>query len=113
MPSIIHKCLSKIRDSIAAVIYNKLYYSERAQQLTSLALSSREKGVIEGSKGGREIIVSLTTHARRLYEVYLGIESIMQGSVKPNRIVLWLSKDMQASTLPQTLLNQIDRGLLI
>lgn len=113
MPTIVHKCLSKIRDSIAASVYNKLYYSERAQQLTNLALSSREKGVIEGTKGETEIIVSLTTHGRRLYEVYLGIESIMQGSVKPNRIVLWLSKDLQVSTLPQTLLNQIDRGLLI
>lgn len=113
MPTIVHKCLSKIRDSIAASVYNKLYYSERAQQLTNLALSSREKGVIEGTMGGTEIIVSLTTHGRRLYEVYLGIESIMQGSVKPTRIVLWLSKDLQASPLPQTLLNQIDRGLLI
>ena len=113
MPSIVHKCLSKIRDSIAAAVYNKLYYSERAQQLTNLALSSREKGVIEGKKGETEIIVSLTTHGRRLYEVYLGIESIMQGSVKPNRIVLWLSKDLRASPLPRTLLNQIDRGLLI
>lgn len=113
MPSIVHKCLSKIRDSMAAAVYNKLYYSERAQQLTYLALSSREKGVIESAKEGTEIIVSLTTHGRRLYEVYLGIESIMQGSVKPDRIVLWLSKDLQASTLPQTLLNQIGRGLII
>jgi hypothetical protein len=113
MPSIFHAFLSKIRDSITAAVYNKLYYSERAQQLTYLALSSREKGVTEGTKGGTEIIVSLTTHGRRLYDVYLGIESIMQGSVKPNRIVLWLSKDLQTSPLPQTLLNQIDRGLLI
>ena len=113
MPSIIHAMLSKIRDSIAASVYNKLFYSNRAQQLTYLALSSREKGIFEGTKGGTEIIVSLTTHGRRLYEVYLGIESIMQGSVKPNRIVLWLSKDLQASPLPQTLLNQIDRGLLL
>ena len=113
MPSIFHAFLSKIRDSIAAAVYNKLYYSERAQQLTNLTLSSRDKGIIEGTKGGTEIIVSLTTHGRRLYDVYLGIESIMQGSVKPNRIVLWLSKDLQTSPLPQTLLNQIDRGLLI
>ena len=113
MPSIIHAMLSKIRDSIAAAVYNKLYYSNRAQQLTYLALNSKEKGVVEDTTEGTEIIVSLTTHGRRLYEVYLGIESIMQGSVKPSRIVLWLSKDLQASTLPQTLLNQISRGLLV
>ncbi len=113
MPSIVHKCLSKIRDSMAAAVYNKLYYSERAQQLTYLALSSREKGVIESAKEGTEIIVSLTTHGRRLYEVYLAIESIMQGSMKPNRIVLWLSKDIQSKPLPHTLLNQINRGLVV
>ncbi len=111
MPSIIHAMLSKIRDSIAAVVYNKLYYSNRAQQLTYLSLNSREKGVVEDTTEGTEVIVSLSTHGRRLYEVYLGIESIMQGSVKPSRIVLWLSRDLQASTLPQTLLNQINRGL--
>lgn len=111
MPSIIHAMLSKIRDSIAAAVYNKLFYSNRAQQLTYLALNSREKGVVEDTTEGTEIIVSLSTHDRRLYEVYLGIESIMQGSVKPSRIVLWLSRDLQASALPQTLLNQISRGL--
>lgn len=113
MPSIIHAMLSKIRDSIAAAVYNKLYYSNRAQQLTYLALNSKEKGVVEDTTEGTEIIVSLTTHGRRLYEVYLGIESIMQGSVKPSRVVLWLSKDLHASTLPQSLLNQISRGLVV
>lgn len=113
MPSILHKYLSKIRDSIATVVYNKIYYSERAQHLTYLALNSQERGVIENTKGEKEIIVSLTTHRRRLYDVYLAIESIMQGSRKPNRIVLWLSKDIQGEPLPRTLENQISRGLMV
>lgn len=111
MPSIVHTFLSKIRDSIAAAVYNKMYYSERAQKLTDLALNSQSKGVIERTKEPTDVIVSLTTHGRRLYEVYLAIESIMQGSVKPNRIILWLSTDIQSETLPQPLFNQIRRGL--
>ncbi len=113
MPSILQRYLSKIRDSLAAAICNKMYYSERAYQLTYLALHSQENGVIESSLEGTELIVSLTTHGRRLYEVYLAIESIMQGSVKPNRIVLWLSNDLQGEQLPLTLLNQTKRGLVV
>jgi hypothetical protein len=102
-----------MRDSLAAAIYNKMYYSERVQHLTYLALNSQEKGVIEDVKEKPEIIVSLSTHGRRLFEVFLAIESIMQGSLKPNRIILWLSKDIQGESLPLTLLNQIKRGLVV
>ena len=113
MPSLIHQYLNKIRDSIAAAVYNRLYYKEQAQHLTLLALNSREMGVVDGAREGTEIIVSLSTHGRRLYEVYLSIESIMQGSVKPSRVVLWLTKDIQDEILPRTLINQMKRGLLV
>ncbi len=101
----------KVRESIAAAVYNKLYYSERKEQLTYLALNSHEKGIAE--LNSENVIVSLTTHGRRIYEVYLAIESIMQGSVKPNRIILWLASDRQDKELPQTLINQTNRGLEI
>lgn len=113
MPSIIYKWLTKIRDSIAATVYNKLHYQDQAQHLTFLALNSQEKGVADGAEEGTEIIVSLTTHGRRIYEVYLAIESIMQGSRKPDRIVLWLSSDIQGESLPLTLLKQMKRGLIV
>jgi len=101
----------KFRESIAASVYNRLHYSERVQSLIHLALNSKEKGVCASIIGEVEIIVSLTTHGRRLYEVYLAIESIMQGSIKPNRIILWLSKNIQGKPLPHTLVNQMNRGL--
>lgn len=113
MPSFLHRYLGKLRDSLASAIYNKMYYSNRAYHLTYITLHSQEKGVIEGLKEAPELIVSLSTHGRRLYEVYLAIESIMQGSMKPNRIILWLSKDLQDEQLPLTLLNQIKRGLVV
>ena len=113
MSSFFHKLISKIRDSIAATVYNKLHYSNRAQHLTYLALNSKEKGVAASMALETEVIVSLTSHGRRLHEVYLSIESIMQGSVKPNRIILWLPSDLQNETTPQTLMNQQIRGLEI
>lgn len=113
MSSFLHKFLSKIRDSIAAAVYNKLYYSERAQQLTYQALNSKDKGVAERMTPETEVIVSLTSHGRRIYEVFLPIESIMQGSMKPDRIILWLPKDLQNEAIPQTLINQQTRGLEI
>lgn len=113
MPTIIYKWLSKIRESLAATVYNKLHYQEQAQHLTFLAFNSQEMGVAEGAEEGTEIIVSLTTHGRRLYEVYLAIESIMQGSRKPDRIILWLSSDIQGESLPLTLMKQIERGLVV
>ncbi len=101
----------KVRESIAAVVYNKLYYSERKQHLTYLALNSHEKGTAESTPEKADIIVSLTTHGRRIHEVYLAIESIMHGSIKPNCIILWLASDCQNKDLPQTLVNQTNRGL--
>ena len=111
MLTIFHNFFSKIRDSIATTVYNKLYFSERAHHLTYQAINSKERGVTGIAWDNMEIIVSLTTHRNRIYESFLAIESIMQGSVKPNRIILWLSKDIQNESLPQVLLNQVGRGL--
>lgn len=61
---------------------------------------------------GKNIIVSLTTYDKRLHEVYLTIESIMQQTYKANKIVLWLTEDLKDS-IPQTLLLQMKRGLEI
>ena len=35
-------------------------------------------------------VVSLTTHGRRIEDVWLAIESIGRGTVRPRRIILWL-----------------------
>lgn len=59
-----------------------------------------------------EIIVSLTTYSKRIYEVYLVIESLFHQTIKPYKIILWLSKDeFNYDDLPIVLKNQQDRGL--
>lgn len=77
-------------------------------------LSSKESGVTKERLCEHEVIVSLTTFGARIEKVYLTIESIMQGIVKPNRIILWLSKDeFVREDLPAALLRQQERGLQI
>lgn len=77
-------------------------------------LYSKEMGVSLEKICNEEVIVSLTTYGERIYDVYLAVESIMQGTIKPNRIVLWLSKEeFKGKTLPKTLELQVARGLQI
>ncbi len=59
------------------------------------------------------VIVSLTSYGKRLHEVYLTIESLMQQTCPANRIILWLSKDVNKSDIPQILISQMQRGLEI
>lgn len=62
----------------------------------------------------QNFIVSLTTFGKRIHEVYLAIESIGEQTLKPERIVLWLSeKEFKSATLPITLKNLEKRGLEI
>lgn len=78
------------------------------------AIESTKAGISKNKYCDKEIIVSLTSYGVRIYDVSIAIESIMQGSLLPNRIVLWLSKqEFQGKTLPQTLLRQVERGLEI
>lgn len=94
-------------------LHDKFFFSCKADQMTQFALKEVSSGITEKRYNNKEIIVSLTTHGKRLYEVYLPIESIMQGTLKPNRIILWLSTEYKNKPLPILLQNQINRGLEI
>lgn len=84
----------------------------RSAELKHSSLSSTEKGITDEALCNHEVVVSLTTYSKRIHEVYLTIESIMQGTVKPNRIILWLAEnEFKGKTLPVVLQNQIKRGL--
>ena len=92
---------------------NNLRFDLRADYLSHLALTCNETGVSNQSYFDYEIIVSLTTYNKRIYDVHLAIESIMQGSLKPNRIILWLDDSYRNQELPITIRKQINRGLEI
>ena len=62
--------------------------------------------------GEADVTVSLTTHGRRLEQVFYAIEAIGRGSVRPRRIVLWLD-DGSPEELPDSLLRLQRRGLRV
>jgi len=72
-----------------------------------------EKGVTDERLCDEEVIVSLTTHGARYYDAYIAIETIMQGSVKPNRIILWAPEEFEDQPIPVSLKRQMARGLEI
>lgn len=61
-----------------------------------------------------QVIISLTSFPKRIDHVYLAIESLLSQSVKPNRIILWLTtQELTEEQLPRTLTRQQSRGLEI
>jgi hypothetical protein len=104
---------SSLNYFITKNITTKLQYMNKVQYLDNLVLNSRELGITENSYGTNELVVSLTTYGKRLNEVYLAIETVMQQTMKPNKIVLWLGNDMEKINIPVTLRSQQKRGLEI
>lgn len=111
-------------ETIAAIVHSQSaittqslrqnLFEQKADRLTEKTIYSRDSGISSDKLCNEEIVVSLTSYGKRIYDVYLAIESIMQGSVKPNRIILWLSEEeFQNKELPLTLRNQAKRGLEI
>lgn len=93
---------------IDSIVDNKLIILA----LKSKTLYSTECGISDRMITDKPIIVSLTTYGKKIYDVYLTIESIFQQTIKPNKVVLWISKDeFSSENLPVTLKNQIGRAL--
>ena len=88
-----------------------LEFSIRRNEMINHALHSKESGITSEALCDVEVIVSLTTFGNRLLEVAPAIESIMQGSMKPNRIMLWLKEEMKGVTFPIAIRRQQERGL--
>jgi hypothetical protein len=57
------------------------------------------------------VVVSLTSYGARLRTVYLAIESIGRGYVRPSRIILWLDDGPIFDNLPATIRRLVRRGL--
>ena len=83
----------------------EFHYTQLAQHATEIGVSEEEY------IPGKDIIVSLSSHGSRVLDAYLSIETIMQGTLKPNRILLWLPEEQRISS--SYLENQVKRGLEI
>ncbi|MEG9227720.1 hypothetical protein [Aeromicrobium sp. Sec7.5] len=77
------------------------------------ALHRRNLHASDRVTGSAPAIVSLTTFGVRLEAVHLAIESIARGSVRPQRMILWLDEPGALESLPAPLLRLKARGLEI
>ncbi len=73
------------------------------------------KRKVNNGNNSREIIVSLTTFPARIGKVWLVVECMLRQTYKPDRIILWLSKNQfdGLQSLPKSLLKLQKRGLEI
>ena len=91
----------------------RFHFENRRYQLSEHILHDSKSGVCQEKYADHEIIVSLTTYGKRISDVTYSIESIMQQTLKANRIILWLGREFQTRRLPQSLMLQQKRGLEI
>lgn len=62
----------------------------------------------------KKLIVSLTSFPLRIGRLWIVIESLMRQTLKPDMIILWLSKEQfpnEIRDLPKRLVRLVDRGL--
>lgn len=76
-------------------------------------MHSTRSGISSTRYCGHDIVVSLTTHGKRIYDVAITIESIMQQTMLPNRIILNIDRSFENIPLPLSLQRQTTRGLEI
>jgi hypothetical protein len=57
------------------------------------------------------LVVSLTSYGKRIRTVYLAIESISRGRLRPSRIILWLDDRAAFDNPPATIRRLVERGL--
>lgn len=100
-------------ESSVKISTERLYSKLVMRDLYYKSINETRKGVSEQTVSDAPVVVSLTTYGKRLLSVHLTIESIMQGSVLPNRLILWLAEEERERTLPIALQRQVDRGLEI
>lgn len=110
--------LSKIRHTIVSIvrqIVSEIVNTELTiHEMQRLALESATIGISDIKILDNPLIVSLTTYSKRIYDVHLTIESLMQQTIKANRIILWLDEnEFDDSNIPSVLKEQVKRGLEI
>lgn len=74
------------------------------------------KSGITSKKRDQRIIVSLTTYPMRINTIWLTIETLLNQTIKPDEIILWVASsqfEKGLEALPETLLRLRERGLTI
>jgi len=107
IPQMQWEITEKIKDQVR-ILHGEL----RREQLAACIMNTTTLGISDERYGQENVIVTLTSFGPRLYDTAFAIESIMQQTCRPNRIVLWLAHD-DYKRIPRTLRMQQERGLEI
>lgn len=91
----------------------QLLFNQRKYALEQYILHDTTLGISKDKYCNHDVIVSLTTYSKRIYDVHLTIASIMEQTMKANRIILWLDYSFEHQTLPQALQILQNKGLEI
>jgi hypothetical protein len=99
---------------IKNIIEKQVQKQLRIQEISKNVHLLNNKGVTTSLYNGKELIITLTTYNKRIFQVHLAIESLLEQTLKPNRIILWLDKnEFSHENLPLNLLTLENRGLQI
>lgn len=94
-------------------LIRKIHSNQKKYILEQNILYNHTPGISDEKYCNHNIIVSLTTYNKRIYDVHLAIESIMEQTMKANRIILWLDHNFETYPLPRALHSLQERGLEI
>ena len=78
-------------------------------------LNNKNRKILEYTENKQnQLIVSLTTYNKRIYDVHLTIESLFRQTLKPNKIILWLAEnEFNRENIPYILKKLQEKGLEI
>lgn len=71
---------------------------------------------IHGRNTNNNLIISLTSHPKRIKNSHIAIESLLKQTIKADKVILWLGKDKfpnKEQDLPNELLKLREKGLTI
>ena len=108
------KFLKRVKKAFYQLENNDILFLDELKifHYESLAFSKQETGVKNFKYNNENIIVSLTSFGSRLNEVHITIESLLNQTMPPNKIVLWLDEKYRDS-ITIFLKRQLKRGLEI
>jgi len=99
---------------VSSIINKEIGYHVKISEYTQLSYASNEIGITSNLYCKEEIIISLTTYSKRIYDVHLVIESLFNQTFKANKIILWLAEnEFNIHNIPSILSKMQDRGLII
>lgn len=106
------KKLKKVCQNLLS-IEKKIKDTDTFNYLKYSALNSNERGINKNNFKNK-IVISLTTYSKRIEEVYLVVESILNQTLKADKIILWLDEvEFNEEIIPNILKKQRERGLEI